>query len=326
MALACTLLLALLCLVGAPAAASSVAAAESAAVRAHEQWLSALDAQLHAEMTLEAASAAEAAADAQLELSDEMEEADAEESPRGTAGLSQAQEEEMAAMIEPAADTQLAEVASASTSSVRAFRNGPLVAPAPSPRGSKLTFKRTLPSRLKFKRMVSEAKDKLHDNRALTETSASTRTAAHAGTKAKAKAKSSVRSRARAHSRSRSRSRAGSDAPDGGEGDWTTAPSWWTPPGEENTRPWKEDDYSYMVRPRDPNSFINPSAAASFAAGRAVHPLLHRAFAGAPASVFAHQSPAVPPLPELDANMQPTNNYPNPPFYEHNYNKEYIWG
>jgi len=127
----------------------------------------------------------------------------------------------------------------------------------------------------------------------------------------------------------------------GGGEDWTAPPVWWSDPGPENTAPWREDPYSYLVQPRGDANTVHGNqmlayphraslAQLSAHATPEVNPLdgrLQRVMNGEMMGhVFGHQLPAAPPMPELDASLQPTNNYPNPPYYGFDYDKEYIWG
>jgi len=108
------------------------------------------------------------------------------------------------------------------------------------------------------------------------------------------------------------------------EGDWTEAPPWWQPPPEENVAPWSDDFYAHLVKP-----MAIPQT--TYALNAAHKPFGAPALFGAvPGGVGSQprgfvKGPGVPPLAELDANMQPANNFPNPPFYEHDYSADYIW-
>jgi len=224
--------------------------------------------------------------------------------------------------------------------------NAPILPAVHSPPSGKLKFKPSMPARLKFKRMLQAAEDKLRADRS----SHGVKTSQHSRKQAKAdpahrshkhRALVNIASKARAASRSGSRTRAksGDGNSDGSEnGDWATAPVWWHDPGSENVKPWMEDNYGYLLKHyADPNSNMSPDPYPNLAAGRFGTPMhmhrfaLHRVLntpvvKGTPPDVYSYQYPGSPPLPELDATMQPANNLPNPQFYEHDYNKDYIWG
>jgi len=214
-----------------------------------------------------------------------------------------------------------------------------------SPSSSTLTFRKSMPKRMRFARMVAEAQTKLessHAAEAETESLSRQRARQRAVARQQASAAARLRAAKLAQQRSlaavRSRVKAREDAPDGGEGDWTTKPVWWHDPGEHNVKPWIEDNYAYVLRAHDdPNSNMSPDPYPTLSGGRtsiskyghrfALHRVLDTpVIKGTPGSVYGYQWPASPPLPELDATMQPVNNYPNPPFYEHDYNKDYVWG
>jgi len=219
-------------------------------------------------------------------------------------------------------------------------RNHPVLPARPTPPQSELRFKSSLPARLRFQRMVEEASARLRREREGEGRPAATSRQQHSALKKKLRSRAfhptNPRSLVHVSSSAQSQAGVGGDAPDGGEGDWTTKPSWWNDPGPENVRPWQEDNYGYMLKHHgDPNSNMSPDPYPNLAAGRfavrtprfALHRVLNTpTVAGAPAEVHAFQFPGAPPLPELDATMQPTNNYPNAPFYSYDYNKDYIWG
>ena len=238
------------------------------------------------------------------------------------------------------------EHSSSHTRSHSAIRNGPITPVHRVAEGAALQWKAGMPAKMKFARMLAEAEDRLKHPE-MQEKQQHSMVESHSRARAKQSMRSRARaaSRSRAHSRSQAHSRAharvGGDAPDGSDGDWTTKPSWWNPPSDvESASPWREDAHAYLLRHRDPNTNMNPDpfpTLASRGAGNMAmdNPIqafaMHRlagteVLAGTPMSVYAHQFPGAPPLPELDATMQPTNNYPNPPFYEHDYNKDYVWG